>query len=729
MGKTRLAIAVAEALAERPGFPDGIFFVSLAKTAAPELLPSALAAVLNINLGGVADPAAQLVTFLRPMRALLVLDNFEHLLDGIDLVLYLLEEAPGLRLLVTSREALNVRGEERFVLGGLEEEAGAALFTGAAARVQPGYVPGPTDQAAIRAIVRDVGGMPLAVELAATWIRLMDAPAIAARIRADLDFLSTNLRDLPERQRSMRAVFDYMWQTLSSQEREALAMLSVLRGPFRLDAAEAIAGASPETLAILLDQSLLRAAGGGRFELHELLRQYGAARLAADPEREAAAHARHAGHYLAVVARSGELLNGPESKEGLAALLRNLDNVRAAWRYVTAHGRADEIIAAARSLEIFYRFSGLMDEGVASLATAAATLVERIERGELAAADGYPVVYELWRYEALIHELRGDGATALDRLSRARDGWTARGNQRQLSAVLSAMGYVNLRRSQFDLARPLLDEALALGRVLEDDGLIAAALHNQGNAASWTGDFMTGRTLLLESIERYRAAGERRWLLGALNDLGVAYVFAGDIENGRSQMRLSLTLAETYGDQPSIAQALSNLGAIALDMGDLDEAEMLCQRAIAVTQDIGDRLFFAVSVGNLGHVALARGRLAAATRLYRDSVTLCGEGGFYYMLIEVVVGLAALAVLGDTREARAGTRWLAAVHSWRVASGLTMEMAFVRGLRERTEAEMRSALRERFDAAWAEGLALPLETVAAEATAWAMEEGLTLSSE
>ena len=185
----------------------------------------------------------------------------------------------------------------------------------------------------LAAFVRHQAGR-LLDEQAIDRVEPVDAPAIAAHIRADLDFLSTNLRDLPERQRSMRAVFDYMWTTLSPPEQVALAMLSVMRGTFRVDAVEAISGASPGVIALLLDHSLLRSTGAGRFEQHELLRQYAAGKLASEPVREAAARERHAAHYLALLAEHGAALNTPRSKEALAALLRNLANVREAWRWV-----------------------------------------------------------------------------------------------------------------------------------------------------------------------------------------------------------------------------------------------------------------------------------------------------------------------------------------------------------------------------------------------------------
>lgn len=720
MGKTRLAIATAEVVGEQPGYPDGIYFVSLAKTATADLLPSALAGAFNINLGGAADPAEQLAAVLRPMRVLLILDNFEHLLDGIDLLLRLLESAPGLRLLVTSRQALNVRIEERFVLGGLEEEAAITLFIGAAARMRPGYSPDPADAGAIRAIVRDVGGMPLAIELAATWVRLMDPRVIAARIRADLDFLSTNLRDLPARQRSMRTVFDTMWHTLSPPEREALAMLSALRGPFRLDAAEAIAGASPDVLALLIDQSLVRPAGSGRFEIHELLRQYAAGKLAEDPELMTAAHDRHAAHYLALLASRGRLLGGPQSKEGLAALMRNFDNIRVAWSRVVNAARLTDIEQAAPSLEVYYRYSGLSAEGVETLSSAAATLEAQAERGEVDAPAAYPIVYDLYRREAVLLELHGDGASALARLEKARAGWEALGDHTQMVRVLCEIGYVNVRHYWLVDTRRQLETTLALARESGDDSLIAAALHNKGNAWAWIDDIAQGRALLEESLAHYRAAGETRWFAGTLNDIGMTYAFEGDPENARAYFRQSLAISEDLGDQPGIAMAAANLGAVALDFGDPAEAEGFSRRGQITAQDIGDQLMLSVSLGNLGHAALARGERAAAIRYYRDTVAVTRVSSYTYMLLEAVLGLARLAVEIDPVAAR---RWLAAMRDWRAATGFNVETPYIRALREETESILHTVLVGRIDSQRHE-TPQTIETAAAEATAWATERGL-----
>ena len=723
MGKTRLAIAAAEAVAEQPGFPDGITFLSLARTASADLLPSALAAALGLNLGGAGDPADQLAAFLGPKTALLVLDNMEHLLDGVDLLVGLLEQAPGLKLLVTSREALNVRGEERFMLGSLDEAALAQLFISAAARVRPGYAPDAAERAAIADIGRAVGGMPLAMELAATWVRLMDPPAIAAQIRRDLDFLTTTMRDLPPRQRSMRVVFDQMWAQLGVElpaAAEVLAMLSVLRGPFRLDAAEAISQASPFVLAQLIDGALLRAVGSGCFEVHELLRQYAFQRLAAMPEQATAAAERHATHYLALLARHGAVLGGPESKAALASLQRNIDNVRAAWAWAVENGRLEAIDAAMRPLETFYRFSGLLAEGIETLASAAAALAVRLERDGLDPALVYAVIYGLWRREALLLELMGRSDAALERLARARDGWLARDDRRQLARTINEMGYVSVRNNRLPEGQALSSAALALARDVGDEALIAACLHNLGNAAAQMGDLEQGAALLRESIARYRLAGGGRWLNGAIRDLSLTYIFRQEFDAARDLCEQSLVEAQAVGDRLGVLNSLACLGAVALNSGDLALAEHYTRRAYADSGELADAQMVSVCLGNLGHLALLSARRAEALHLYRQTIAT-SLGMYDYMTVEALLGLTVLA--GERPEA---VTWLAAGVAWRNSTGIVVEEGYIRQLREETEARLRAALGEQFDGLWARGLATSLATAAAEVATWAELEGYRL---
>src|SRR5512135_3380042 len=250
---------------------------------------------------------------------LLILDNVEHLLieDGQEenfaqLLIEILQNAPALKLLVTSREALQLQGEWLFEVRGLafpgtaqtegfDEFDAVALFVQRARRILHGFELNEENQAEVAHVCRLVEGMPLAIELAATWVRTLSPAEIAQEIQGSLDFLSSSERDLPERHRSMRVVFDHSWQMLSLEEQQVLSQLSVFRGGFQRQAAEQVAGASLSVLSTLVNRTLVRRSAAGRYDLHELVRQYSAAQLATDLQAKTAVQWRHYAFYLALI--------------------------------------------------------------------------------------------------------------------------------------------------------------------------------------------------------------------------------------------------------------------------------------------------------------------------------------------------------------------------------------------------------------------------------------------
>jgi tetratricopeptide (TPR) repeat protein len=354
-------------------------------------------------------------------------------------------------------------------------------------------------------------------------------------------------------------------------------------------------------------------------------------------------------------------------------------------------------------------------EGVEALDLAATALEAHISRGQLDPAAAYPIVYGLWRREALLLELVGRGAAALARLERVRAGWVARGDPRRAARTLNEMGYVHTRRTRFDTARELTEMALAQGRELGDDKVIADALHNLGNIASQTGALGESEALLRESIARYRAAGGGRWLAGALCDLGAVYLIRGDLDKAREKYTQGLAVAEAIGDKPSIGHVLMMLGGLELNAGDLAAAEAYSQRAVGALQEIGDALLLSVCLVNLGHVALAR-REPIARQLYRESALLSQQVDLASNVAEALIGLAAVAI--DYAPEQAG-RWLGAVDGWRESTQFVMAEPFVRALRQEAEGAARAALGDGFAAIRDEGQALALETAAAQALAWA----------
>jgi tetratricopeptide (TPR) repeat protein len=563
--------------------------------------------------------------------------------------------------------------------------------------------------------------MPLAVELAATWVRLMEVDAIAQQIRQDIDFLATSLRDLPPRQRSMRVVFEQMWGALAAGEQQTLAALSVFRGPFRLSAATAVTAASPLVLATLLDKSLLRQAGGsGRFELHELLRQFAAEKLEQLAGGAAAHHARdqHSAYFLEYTGRHGRELNGQDPKGALASLQRNLDNIRLAWRWAAANGKLERLEAAASALADFYRAAGLLHEGVETFATAAAGLNGQIEMGLLDASVGRTAVYQLQQHEARLLSLQGTFDRALAVLESLRAGWEVLNNRPQLCRTLNEMGYIHMQQRHAEEARHYFDQSLSLARELGDERQVAFALHHKGNTFWHSGEFTIARDLLSESISLYRGMNDPRGLAGALNDMAITYLLE-DGKNDTARMMLieSLSLFESLHDHYGQALAAANLGSALLNAGDIDNAQRYSEQALRIAQEAGLKGLLQYILGNLGHATFARGNLLEARPYYQESLKLAQETGEWDNGLEALSGMANVAARSG--EEQTAARWLGTIAYCRLHV-FQAEEAYVLAWEQETIARLRAALGEEMvEQRWAEGQGVALEAAAAEALAFA----------
>src|SRR5438128_7810363 len=356
-GKTRLALEAAARRLER--YPHGVHFVPLVSVASSELLAPAVAESIQFAVDGAHSGFSaqeQLLDYLGERSTLLVLDNFEHLVEGSRLLSEVIERAPQVELLTTSRERLNVQSESVFDVEGLglaENGNGSAsavrLFIERAKQVAPGFAP--DDAAEALRICRLVDGMPLGIELAASWVSVLSCTEIADEIAGNIDFLATSTRDVPERHRSLRAAVDQSWRLLTDEQRSAFSRLSVFRGSFDRSAAVAVTGADLRLLSQLVAKSLLRRPDFGRFELHELLRQYAAEQLRLAPGEETAARERHARHYAAMLLERQAALMGPELAVARDELRGELDNLRAAVELILVEDGESTAMAA---LEAFY---------------------------------------------------------------------------------------------------------------------------------------------------------------------------------------------------------------------------------------------------------------------------------------------------------------------------------------------------------------------------------------
>ncbi len=364
IGKTRLALQAAARCVEpeasvEPRFSDGVFFVPLAAegvTDAPQhSLIAAMADALRFDFQGPVHPQAQLLNYLRERDLLLILDNCEHLVAEARRLGDILRLAPGVKLLVTSRARLNLQEEWLMEVKGLDFPPTAEaiadssaysaimLFVQQARRVQAGFIFTEADRADVVRICQLVEGVPLGIELAASWLRVLSCREIAAEIEKGLDFLTTTVQNVPERHRSLRAVFEYSWNLLAPAEQGVFRQLAVFRGGFQREAAARVVGVSLPVLAGLVDKSLLRRDASGRYEIHDLLRQYAEEKLQADPAESTKVHDAHCRYYAELMSGHKAELKGEDVSAALTVLNAERENVRAAWNWAVSHRRIEEL--------------------------------------------------------------------------------------------------------------------------------------------------------------------------------------------------------------------------------------------------------------------------------------------------------------------------------------------------------------------------------------------------
>ncbi len=366
VGKTRLALKIAQQRLEAGGFADGVVFVPLEAHTSAATIPAVVADALGLTLSGQEDASSVVLRFLAEKRLLLVLDNFEQLLGGTVFVRELTRNCPRLKLLVTSRMKLNLEQEWIVTVEGmtfpeesttLERAAyfdAVQLFSMRARRAQPGFSLTAETLPAVARICQLVHGMPLAIELAASWLRALPVSEVAKEMEAGTDRLESLTQDVPERHRSVRAVFDHSWSLLSQREKEVLRRLSVFRGGFRREAAAVVSGATLPVLARLVDKSLLYMSLEGRYDRHPLLAQYTREKLAELPEERAEAEQKHGSYYLGLVRDLEPDLWTLERKEALRVFLGELANIRASWDWAAQNLEVDEIEKTTPAMYDFF---------------------------------------------------------------------------------------------------------------------------------------------------------------------------------------------------------------------------------------------------------------------------------------------------------------------------------------------------------------------------------------
>jgi predicted ATPase/DNA-binding SARP family transcriptional activator/tetratricopeptide (TPR) repeat protein len=643
MGKTRLALETAYQRLNR--YVDGVFFVSLAPVASPAAIAAAIATSVGLELTG--DIRQALPFALRDKQALLLLDNFEHLLEGANAIVELLEAAPGLQFLVTSRERLTVLGEHAYVVRGMsygESESREAmpaaairLFEQSARRVQPDFVIGNDNLAAVAHICALVDGMPLGLELAAAWADMLPLDEIASEIEQSIDFLSADWKDAPERHRSLRAVFDGSWRSLDEFEQRIFRSLSVFQGGFTREAAQAVAGASLRALARLGHKSLLYQRGG-RYEIHELLRQFGAEQLHLSPKERVAVEERHSAYYLTFVAQRQRALDGAEPQQAAGQIQAAVDNIEKAWMSAVQHRWVTALDESAIGLWRFCSLAGASMDVGRLMHLAAERLESYLNQSAVEPAADAP------GYERALSKLRAMEAAALvaqgdyDTAILVADHAIALG-QTSVGIEGEVFGYLNkgqalVQKAQYGEAQRCLENALSCSQRSTPGGDVDADSLDliEYLVYLWLGSIATRQSqharaweFFRRSLDICRRRGDLRGEIHCFANLGNAARAAHAYSSAREHYEHGLRLARELGYRWGEATTQLELGDVARLQGDPEFARELTERSRMLYREIGDRVREAVSLAYLGRLHVYLGDDASA-REYLDRFLYLIEG-------------------------------------------------------------------------------------------------------
>jgi predicted ATPase len=519
----------------------------------------------------------------------------------------ILSHVPGVKILVTSRERLNLQWEWPFEVPGLQfppsaetatPEAYSAiqLFGQSARRAYSGFKLSEAEKPFVVRICQSLRGMPLGIELAAAWVEVSSCQEIAQEIERNMDFLATSRRDVAERHRSLQAAFEHSWGLLSAEERTVLSQLSVFRNGFGRKAAQVVTSANLMYLSALMHKSVLRRSPTGRYEMLEVLRQYADEKLQQSPQTDDETHNLHCGYYAEFLHQRQDRLMGKEQRQTLDEIGAEIDNARAAWRWAVEHQMWEQIDKSLDSLFRFYETRSWLREGEAALGQAALMLA-------------------------------ADNTGETDAL---------------LAKVLARQGWLCLQLSQFDAGQELLQSSLDAFLRLDLPKETAMVLSRLGVASAWLGHFDEAARLFEESIMISSTVGDPHGLARGLNNIGIVAMILKRHKEAKLILQESLAIAEENGILSLIVDSLANLGLVAEALGEYYEAKEYHQQAQGIYTEIGDRWAVANSLSNLGFVLIALGEYGEARRCFQESLEIAEELQAVNLILEDLIGLAKL---------------------------------------------------------------------------------------
>ncbi|MGB8647644.1 MAG: adenylate/guanylate cyclase domain-containing protein [Anaerolineae bacterium] len=727
-GKTRLSIEVARAMTDE--FQDGVVWLTLAEINDPAFVGSAICHALDLAEIGGYNPGDLLEEYVRERQMLLALDNFEQVTSAAPLLARLLAAAPGLRLLVTSREVLHLAGEQQYPVpplgsGGAEfppekllaENSAVQLFVERARAVRPAFALTAENQQAIVEITARLDGLPLAIELAAARVKLLTPAALLKQLKASgLGLLTSTARDLPARQQTLRGAIAWSYDALAPVEQELFCRLGVFVGSVTLDAIAAVCAGDDlpaaellDLLTALVDKSLVHQREEGdeaQFVMLETIRAYAHEKLR-ERGQEDLLRNRHLDYYLALGQEAADGMSGPRQGEWFDRLEHESGNMREALEWCRADAaRAPAGLTLAAALGFFWSARNHLSEGQV-------WLDEMLRLNPLpSAARGLALVAY-----AFIAYYQGDTDRGLALVGEGAEMCRALNDPAGIGRFMAWQGVFEIFRSHFAEARRLLAQSVSLLRQAGDQKQLAQALSYYGLLGIFAGASPEEVAHVEEAVALYRRFGDPMALAETLLRLGTILLQQEDLPRARRLIQEGLACVRSVGAVGLEMEGRGHLAEVALMQGDLDQAQGEARQALEAFRILGVRASVPWALDLLGLAALERGDAVDATAYFRESLDGYRRMGDARALAESLAGLAGVALLQE--DPVRGIRLMAAAQAILDRVQGQLGPADAAAYDRRLAQARRQANPEAFEQAWAEGYALEMEP----ATAYALRPG------
>jgi predicted ATPase len=659
VGKSSLALEAARRIVG--AYRDGAAFVPLTKATSPGLLVSTIADAIELPSAGHTPLQARLFEHLRDRQMLLVLDGFEHLLEAAGLLAEILPQAAEMKILVTSRERLHLRGEWDLVVHGLPytsagqpADAGddaTELFIQTAVRADAAFTLTAENALFVTRICGFLGGVPLGIELAASWVRHFNCQEIAARIEQNLDFLVAP-RDAPERQQSLRATFIHSWRLLSDIEKSAMRRMSVFRGGASESAALEIAGSSLAVLTALTEKFLVHRGPEGRYELHELIRQYAFEALEAAPDDHARTDERHAAHYTTQVEVRRRELQGPHQERALRELAAEMGNISAAIHFCVERARHELLDRALDGLCALLALRGEFREALAVLREATVAVRRALGTG-LSQATGDRLRLLLGRLLArrgqfaLDSSARGEASSCLSESLRIL---REQGAQAEISVALCAAGRLALLEGNDAAARVCFEASCAISEELGDKLGVASALRQLSAVACRRGHKKRARRLLEDSLSLFRSENDSRGVAGCFVGLGSLLELTGDLDGAESAYRAGISALQEIKDPYQLGLLQAHLARVLCRKDDFTGSRSAFEACLSLGRRMSHLELISLALHGLGVLSLGRGDYEAAERFLDECARLCDRSNSRRGLAESLHGLGRVTIGRQTLD-------------------------------------------------------------------------------